>query len=1079
MRQIDLTFGTLGARVIPVGYQGENLALQIAIDCTEVLEEFPNSMAHLIVTDPAGDDHEHDALMQDGILLWQVRSCDTIAAGTGEVRVTFTDAEEETVLKTAHSSYMVLEIGEVAEDVPEQLADWMQQAGLTLTDLRQGMMALEVYGEAETARQAAERARAEAVEAAAAAAEMLEELDAEAQTLEPGEAATAELIEVNDHKRLLLGIPQGQHGVNGISPTIAVSEIEGGHRVTTVDADGTDYFDVMDGVDGQDGTDGTDGVDGISPTVSTEAITGGTKVTITDGTGDHELNVMDGEGVPEGGTTGQWLKKKSATDFDTEWANLPESTTNYNDLSNKPSINNVALTGDKSLTDLGIASAADVAAKYTKPAGGIPATDIADGVIPDITGKLNKPSTAGTEGQVLTSDGQGGQTWEDADAVMVTPTFTMVSESSATCDMSFAQILAAIQDGTCKTALGVVGQSMYGFTLLAYDTTYIRFGGCLFNANTPVSIFGINVTMFSGGMISATYGTLEQGYMHIPLFTKSGNTWSCGDDYADVRTWVEAGRCVHAMAIDGTQVITLPLWSHSANGSLDTHDITFAKKTVQNGTLTLTLLKLNQNESVTATEQVIGGAAIDDTAGAGDTDVTWSADKIDSEVEELKSGLEQNPHIVQTDASGDDLDVIDDDGNVIMRLKDGHIQTKEFDSDEINAARTTTAISDLDLVDEDGNAIVRFKNGHIQTKNFDSERESGIIGKNADITDGVYAACRWHQPNASSKQFCMLIAGDMHTDPTRMKRLIEYLNAVDAFDVGIMLGDISGNTFADSISYYSSALMSTQRPFLTVLGNHDVGGATSDAELYQKYGGLFQYANLASGEPVSGKCYYYKDFSSYKIRIIVLMQYDLVTRTSDTGDLCFGQEQVDWLITTLSSTPSDYGVIIAEHTNPSRYMTYNLNAEYTSSTWYQSNYAPTVMSGDPVPDIVNAWINGTTLSQTYSYTYENPPSDLTVSADFTTRGAGEFITYIGGHWHMDVLGTPTSYTDQHDYHVPAAGLNAATQGDIPRRAGTVSEDSFCALAVDRDKKTVKIFHIGAHRTKDAVDRQYFKYGYGE
>lgn len=55
-------------------------------------------------------------------------------------------------------------------------------------------------------------------------------------------------------------------------------------------------------------------------------------------------------------------------------------TSDYNDLANKPSINNVTLTGDKSLSDLGAASAADVAAKYTKPSGGIPASDLASAV---------------------------------------------------------------------------------------------------------------------------------------------------------------------------------------------------------------------------------------------------------------------------------------------------------------------------------------------------------------------------------------------------------------------------------------------------------------------------------------------------------------------------------------------------------------------------------------------------------------------------------------------------------------------------------------------------------------------------
>ena len=73
---------------------------------------------------------------------------------------------------------------------------------------------------------------------------------------------------------------------------------------------------------------GPAGDDGVSPEVTVTSITGGHTVTITDA--DHpsgqSFNVMDGQtgpagqGVPSGGTTGQVLKKKSNTDYDTEWA---------------------------------------------------------------------------------------------------------------------------------------------------------------------------------------------------------------------------------------------------------------------------------------------------------------------------------------------------------------------------------------------------------------------------------------------------------------------------------------------------------------------------------------------------------------------------------------------------------------------------------------------------------------------------------------------------------------------------------------------------------------------------------------
>ena len=44
----------------------------------------------------------------------------------------------------------------------------------------------------------------------------------------------------------------GAPGNNGISPTVTITAITGGHRVTITDATGTKTFDVMDGEDGED-----------------------------------------------------------------------------------------------------------------------------------------------------------------------------------------------------------------------------------------------------------------------------------------------------------------------------------------------------------------------------------------------------------------------------------------------------------------------------------------------------------------------------------------------------------------------------------------------------------------------------------------------------------------------------------------------------------------------------------------------------------------------------------------------------------------------------------------------------------
>lgn len=51
------------------------------------------------------------------------------------------------------------------------------------------------------------------------------------------------------------GIPgkPGRDGQDGVSPTVAVTAIPDGHRVTITDADGSKSFDVMDGRDGAGG----------------------------------------------------------------------------------------------------------------------------------------------------------------------------------------------------------------------------------------------------------------------------------------------------------------------------------------------------------------------------------------------------------------------------------------------------------------------------------------------------------------------------------------------------------------------------------------------------------------------------------------------------------------------------------------------------------------------------------------------------------------------------------------------------------------------------------------------------------
>ena len=57
----------------------------------------------------------------------------------------------------------------------------------------------------------------------------------------------------------------GAPGADGVSPTVEITAIDGGNRVSITDAEGSSSFDVMNGTDGAPGTPGADGADGHTP----------------------------------------------------------------------------------------------------------------------------------------------------------------------------------------------------------------------------------------------------------------------------------------------------------------------------------------------------------------------------------------------------------------------------------------------------------------------------------------------------------------------------------------------------------------------------------------------------------------------------------------------------------------------------------------------------------------------------------------------------------------------------------------------------------------------------------------------
>ena len=92
----------------------------------------------------------------------------------------------------------------------------------------------------------------------------------------------------------------GANGADGYSPTVSVTEIIGGHRVTITDKNGSQTFDVMDGEDGEGGGGGTVGKDGFGIYTIDTWVYNGTEGTIFDANKIAELESQYGRSLQIG-----------------------------------------------------------------------------------------------------------------------------------------------------------------------------------------------------------------------------------------------------------------------------------------------------------------------------------------------------------------------------------------------------------------------------------------------------------------------------------------------------------------------------------------------------------------------------------------------------------------------------------------------------------------------------------------------------------------------------------------------------------------------------------------------------------
>lgn len=289
------------------------------------------------------------------------------------------------------------------------------------------------------------------------------------------------------------------------------------------------------------------------------------------------------------------------------------------------------------------------------------------------------------------------------------------------------------------------------------------------------------------------------------------------------------------------------------------------------------------------------------------------------------------------------------------------------------------------------------------------------------------------------KQLVLVHCSDIHGYGSNLKRLTDFCNIYDSYIDDILhTGDTLFNTWGSDSTFWSGN--SDAARILNCIGNHDVsevggGGAISDnitsAMAYDRF-----FAPYIDGWNVSsagiGKCYYYKDYETENIRLIVL-------------DSCkWTNEEGVWLTNTLNDARSkNIHVICASH----------------------------------FPCGVMNAVEGCTFDTLAQKLNIGGLNNYAMNAvDEFINGGGTFVCWLVGHSHLDYFGTLTDHPKQLVIAVANAGLNDIWN-DTPRIEGTKTQDCFNILSFDTHDCIIRGFRIGADYDRWMRHKGVFCYDY--
>ena len=327
---------------------------------------------------------------------------------------------------------------------------------------------------------------------------------------------------------------------------------------------------------------------------------------------------------------------------------------------------------------------------------------------------------------------------------------------------------------------------------------------------------------------------------------------------------------------------------------------------------------------------------------------------------------------------------------------------------------------------------------------------------------------------------------DIHGDFFRIRRFLDFADKIEV-DAAVLSGDFVANNrtpLMNTFNWVHEEIKSHKTLSMICPGNHDlkISGFTSytDDDVYNDL-----YAPIKNElRNTTTKTWYYTDVAGKNLRLISINLYQ--DGGSHRYRTHFTSEQLDWLCATLLSTPANYAIVIVYHapqTTPVKTVEYDTFWQEVRKSANLATYSD--VDGDPIADIVDAFIGRTAILKAYTQT--GNPSSVSVSADFSSANENaEFVCYLSGHTHQDgVYYVPNREHLQLMLCITCAtpvfgGANykyLADCADLVRNTYDESMDAINVYGIDTRAKVVKIARVGADTVYDFSERYWMTIPY--